>query len=193
MDSRTQKTRLRVELRGRRESLTARELAVAAKACAIAVTKLPEWKQAKTVCLYASFGRELTTDPLIEIALTAEKRLLLPRISGEGVLTLHVVTDLAQLKVSALGIREPKPSAPTAEAKDAGLILVPGLGFDARGRRLGQGAGYYDRLLARLPKKCFLVGHCHAFQLASSIPTEPHDIKVMAVATPQGVIRCRPR
>ena len=193
MDLQSKKSRLRIELKGRRESLTTRELAVAAQACTAAVAKLPEWKQAKTVCLYASFGRELTTDPLIELALAAEKHLLLPRVSDKGVLSLHRVTNLAQLKVSALGIREPQPDAPLAEAKDAGLILVPGLGFDACGRRLGQGAGFYDRLLARLPKKCFLLGHCHAFQLAPSIPTEPHDIKVMAVATPQGVIRCRPR
>ena len=48
-------------------------------------------------------------------------------------------------------------------------------------------------LLAKPPRKTFLLGHAHAFQVIPRLPDEPHDIKVKAVATPQGVIRCRVR
>ena len=193
MDARAAKQTLRAELKARRIALTSRELQVAGDATARLVTQLPEWKQAKTVCLYASFGGELPTDTLLGLALLEGKRLLLPRVSHRPQLTLHEVTDLGSLRPSRLGIREPASSAPVATLADAGLILVPGLGFDGAGRRLGFGGGFYDRLLAKPPRKTFLLGHAHAFQVVPRLPDEPHDIKVKAVATPQGVIRCRAR
>ena len=193
MDARAEKDRLRAGLKARRTALAPRELQVAGDAAARLVTQLPEWKQSKTVCLYASFGGELPTDALLMIALLEGKRLLLPRVTNKTTLTLHEVTDVAALRPSRLGIREPLPSAPLANLADAGLILVPGLGFDGAGRRLGFGGGFYDRLLAKPPRKTFLLGHAHAFQVVSRLPDEPHDIKVKAVVTPQGVIRCRVR
>ena len=189
MDTRAAKETLRAELKARRAALTARELQVAGDAAARLITQLPEWKQAKTVCLYASFGGELPTDALLALALLEGKRLLLPRVTNKTTLTLHEVTDLAALRPSRLGIREPLLSAPAATLADAGLILIPGLGFDGAGRRLGFGGGFYDRLLAKPPRKTFLLGHAHSFQVVPRLPDEPHDIKVKAVATPQGVIR----
>jgi len=193
MDARAEKDRLRAGLKARRTALAPRELQVAGDAAARLVTQLPEWKQSKTVCLYASFGGELPTDALLMLALLEGKRLLLPRVTNKTTLTLHEVTDVAALRPSRLGIREPLPSAPLANLADAGLILVPGLGFDGAGRRLGVGGGFYDRLLAKPPRKTFLLGHAHAFQVLPRLPDEPHDIKVKAVATPQGVIRFRVR
>lgn len=193
MDARAAKQALRAELKARRIALTPRELQVAGDAAARLITQLPEWKQAKTVCLYASFGGELPTDALLALALLEGKRLLLPRVCQRTRLTLHEVADLGALRVSRLGIREPQSSAPTAPLADAGLILVPGLGFDGAGRRLGFGGGLYDRLLTKPPRRTFLLGHAHAFQLVPRLPDEPHDVKVRAVATPQGVIRCRAR
>ena len=193
MDARAAKQTLRAELKARRTALTSLELQVAGDEAARLITQLPEWKQSKTVCLYASFGGELPTDALLAVALLEGKRLLLPRVTNKTTLVLHEVTDLGALQTSRLGIREPKPAAPVATLADAGLILVPGLGFDGAGRRLGFGGGFYDRLLAKPPRKTFLLGHAHAFQLVPRLPDEPHDIKVKAVATPQGVIRCRVR
>jgi 5-formyltetrahydrofolate cyclo-ligase len=193
MDVRAAKDRHREELKARRTALTPRELQAAGDAAARLITQLPEWKQAGTVCLYASFGGELPTDALLAAALLEGKRLLLPRVTGESALTLHEVTDPAALRPSRLGIREPEPGAPVVPLAEAGLILIPGLGFDGAGRRLGFGGGFYDRLLARPPRKTFLLGHAHSFQMVSRLPEEPHDIKVKAVATPQGVIRCRVR
>lgn len=193
MDPRAAKDRLRTELKARRTALTPRELQVAGDVAARLVTQLPEWKQADTVCLYASFRGELPTDALLLLALLEGKRLLLPRVTNRTTLTLHEVTDVAALRPSRLGIREPLPTSPTATLAEAGLVLVPGLGFDGAGRRLGYGGGFYDRLLAKPPRKLFVLGHCHAFQLVPRLPHEPHDLRVRAVATPQGVIRCRLR
>jgi len=193
METRAAKKTLRAEFKARRAALTPRELQVAGDAAARLITQLPEWKQAKTVCLYASFGGELPTDALLALALLDGKQLLLPRVTNKTTLTLHEVTDLGALQTSRLGIREPRPTATAATLADAHLVLVPGLGFDGAGRRLGFGGGFYDRLLAKPPRKTFLLGHAHAFQVVPRLPDEAHDIKVKAVATPQGVIRCRVR
>ena len=192
-DARAEKSRLRLVLKARRASLTARELQVAGDACARLVAQLPEWKQAKAVCLYASFGAELSTESLLQIALLEGKILILPRVANATALSLHRVEDVADLQRSKLGILEPAAEAAEIPLTSVGLVLVPGLGFDRLGHRLGYGAGFYDRLLAKCPKKTFLLGHAHAFQVGSCLPAEPHDIKVKAIATPQGIIRCRVR
>ena len=193
MELRAAKARLRAELKRRRAGLTPLELRIAGEAAARHAAGLPEWKQSKTVCLYASCGREPATEALLRLALAEGKRLLLPRVEDDGVVRVRAVTDLSTLECSALGIPEPRTSDPLAEIATAGLVLVPGVGFDRRGHRLGHGGGHYDRLLAGLPRRVFLLGHAHAFQMVGLIPTEPHDVKVRAVVTPQGVVRCRLR
>jgi len=193
MEARDAKESLRVGFKARRNSLTPRELQVAGDAAARLVSQSPEWKQAKTVCLYASFGGELPTDGLLMLALLEGKRLLLPRVTERTRLVLHEVADLTTLETSRLGIRQPKKDAPVVPLAEAGLILVPGLAFDGAGRRLGFGGGYYDRLLAKPPRKTFRLGHAHAFQLVSSLPDEPHDGRGQAGGTPQGWRRCRVR
>lgn len=193
MELRAAKARLRAELRSRGAVLTPQELEIAGKAAATLVVGLPEWKQSKVICLYASRGSEPATDGLMQQALAEGKTLLLPRIEGAGTLSLREVSTLADLTISPLGIREPTADARVVPADRAGLILVPGLGFDRRGHRLGHGAGYYDRLLAHLPRRVFLLGHAHSFQILGLVPTESHDIKIKAVVTPQGLIRCRAR
>jgi 5-formyltetrahydrofolate cyclo-ligase len=125
--------------------------------------------------------------------LKARRTALTPReLQVAGDAAARLITQLPEWKQDKT-VREPKPTAPVAALADAGLILVPGLGFDGTGRRLGFGGGFYDRLLAKPPRQTFLLGHAHSFQLETRLPDEPHDIKVKAVATPQGVIRCRVR
>ncbi len=193
METRQEKDRLRAEMSARAASLTAKELEVAGAAAAALVAGLPEWKQSRTVCLYASFGSEPATDALLRLALSQGRTLLLPRMAGDRSASVRRVSSLDELRPSRLGIREPGEGAPEASPGDADLILVPGLAFDRRGRRLGRGAGFYDRLLRGLPRRTFLLGHAHAFQLTGLVPTETHDVKVRAVVTPQEVVRCRLR
>lgn len=184
---------MRAEMSGRAAALTRRELETAGEAAALLVAALPEWKQARTVCLYASFGSEPATDALLRLALSQGRTLLLPRMAADRSATVRKVDALEELRVSRLGIREPSEGAPAGSAGDADLILVPGLAFDRRGRRLGRGAGFYDRLLHGLTRRTFLLGHAHAFQITGMVPVEPHDVRVRAVVTPQEVLRCRLR
>ena len=68
-------------------------------------------------------------------------------------------------------------------------LLVPLLAFDRTGRRLGYGGGFYDRTLAGLPGVA-TVGCAYAAQEVDEVPTGPYDIRLHAVATERGVIRC---
>jgi len=71
--------------------------------------------------------------------------------------------------------------------------LVPGVAFDKRGGRLGNGAGYYDRLLSQVRADCLLVGICYESQLVSDVVTEPHDVFMDYVITEAALYRGRGR
>lgn len=70
----------------------------------------------------------------------------------------------------------------------AEVVVVPGLAFTARGERLGQGAGYFDRLLRDLPH-AFRVGLAFEEQIVEALPTEPHDVPMHVVVTDERVRR----
>lgn len=69
--------------------------------------------------------------------------------------------------------------------------MVPGLGFDARGGRLGYGGGYYDRLLTRLPSTALRVAAAFSAQLLDAVPMEPHDQYVSLIVTEDGPLPAR--
>ncbi len=70
------------------------------------------------------------------------------------------------------------------------LLFVPLLAFDRTGRRLGYGAGYYDRTLAAL-SGALAIGCAFAAQEMDEVPAGPADIRLAAVATERGFIDCR--
>jgi len=69
------------------------------------------------------------------------------------------------------------------------VLLIPLLAFDAAGRRLGYGGGFYDRTLAGLPGR-FRLGCAFAVQQVDAVPVGPYDMRLDAVATENGVLRC---
>lgn len=78
---------------------------------------------------------------------------------------------------------------PTGEILVPDMLLIPLLAFDAAGGRLGYGAGFYDRTLAALPNR-FRLGCAFAAQQVDAVPVGPYDIRLDAVATENGIIRC---
>jgi 5-formyltetrahydrofolate cyclo-ligase len=71
------------------------------------------------------------------------------------------------------------------------VFLIPLLAFDADGRRLGYGGGYYDRSLNAAPA-AWRLGCAFAAQEITAVPAEPHDVKLHAVATELGIRRFGP-
>ena len=79
---------------------------------------------------------------------------------------------------------------PTGPELTPNYLLVPLLAFDRTGHRLGYGAGYYDRTLGGLPGT-FALGCAFAAQEMERVPAGTHDVRLDAIATERGVIRCR--
>jgi 5-formyltetrahydrofolate cyclo-ligase len=78
---------------------------------------------------------------------------------------------------------------PVGEDLQPDMLLVPLLAFDAAGGRLGYGGGFYDRTLPLLPGR-FRLGCAFAAQQVDEVPIGPYDVRLDAVATENGIIRC---
>lgn len=128
---------------------------------------------------------ELDCQPILVRLLDSGQRLVLPVVvSSDEPLDLRVWEIDAPLYEAGFGTLAPSDMAPRAEPD---LVLVPLLGFDATGTRLGYGGGYYDRTLAVLNRKPLLVGLAFAIQEFSYIPRQAHDLPLDAVITENGV------
>lgn len=139
----------------------------------------PWFREAGSVMAYSALPGEVDLTTVLQEVLAQGKTLLLPRCGETGLMTARRVLDLADLETGKFGIREPSGDAPVFPVGKIDLILVPGLAFDSRCRRLGRGGGYYDRFLTGCTGKT--MGICQI--LLPEVPVEEHDIKMNAVIT----------
>lgn len=153
----------------------------------------PEWNRAKCVLMYYPLPDELDLRPVLREALAAGRVVALPRYQADrGEYEAAIIQDEGRdLHPGWAGIPEPRPSCPPVALKRLDLALVPGLGFDRGGRRLGRGKGFYDRLLVSVHGiRCGVAGE---WQVLGAVPAEPHDEPVDCILTPLRWICCRPR
>lgn len=170
-----QKAALRTALRAKRRALGPAQRD--AEAAVVAALCLPLLAEADSLASYQALADELDTDRLTRRWWAAGRVVWLPRVTGPGQLTWHPVEDPRQLRVGAYGIREPDPDLIAAAVlPDATTVLVPGVGFSVDGWRLGQGGGFYDRLLASHPGPT--IGVAFACQRLAEVPREVHDRRV---------------
>lgn len=181
---------LRARLRQARAALLPEQRAASARAVQDLLRGLPELAVGG-VLAYAATPLEVDIDPWLRAVLEAGRPLYLPWVE-QGDLGVARVDDLdADLVSGWRGIREPRAalrrSAPGPDTPSC--AVVPGLGFDRQGGRLGHGGGHLDRLLSRLPSGVPAVGVAFAVQLVAAVPLEAHDVRVDVVVTEQGVAR----
>ena len=148
---------------------------------------LPEFERAETVLAFASIGNEVRTQPSIQAAWAAGKRVALPRVVGAE-LQLHFVDSDTVLVEGAFSVREPPETAAQVQPEEVDFALVPALAVDPRGYRIGYGGGYYDKLIPRLGHAC-TCAVAYDFQLISEVPELPFDVAVDLVVTDERVIR----
>ncbi len=156
------------------------------RAIARKVFRLAAFRQASVVCCYVALPYEVQTWWMIEEMLEQGKRVVVPVVqAGTRRLGMSELRDpSADLAPGAFGVPEPTPWARRpVPLRELDLVLVPGLAFDLRGHRLGHGYGYFDRFLARLPKRVTTVGLAFRFQLLDRLPTTLHDHAVHTVVT----------
>ena len=146
-----------------------------ARICA-AIAALPQWRNARTVALFAAQPREPDVELLWQQP--GGKVLCYPRVAANG-LSLFSVESLYELQSGQWNLREPiADPARLILPADVDLILVPGVAFTRTGARCGRGGGCYDRLLASLSSHTCKVGVCFDFQIVPELRMEPHDIGV---------------
>jgi len=145
---------------------------------------LPEFKKSKFVMLYASKSNEVNTDGIINGALKMGKRVALPRCTSQkGIVPKEIRNTHTDLEKGIYGIRQPRKYQRNLEPRKINLVVVPGVAFDKKNRRLGRGKGYYDRFLEKLPRDKISVGLAFDFQIVENLPEDSHDIPVSKVIT----------
>ena len=186
------KAALRQTVLQRRDALPADERVSSGKRIISRVLDLPDYSRAKTILAYASIGSELDTGEFLRRVLEDGKGLVLPRVEG-GELRLYRVKDLSRdLAPGTWGIPEPVPDrCPGLDISGVDFALVPGVAFDRGCRRLGHGAGFYDRLLGG-GLRARAVSGAFGVQIVAEVPVDGHDVPVDAVVTEDGVLTGSP-
>lgn len=128
---------------------------------------------------------------MIAVLHSRGKRIYLPRLAHDGTRTLRFVQwhGGAVMRGNRHGIAEPWDTCRIGLRK-LDVVILPLLGFDAAGHRLGTGGGYYDRTLAsvadaRRPRR---IGWAYAMQRCADLPHDPWDLRLHAVCTERGVL-----
>lgn len=184
------KKQLRISARAARASQTDEERRTRSDRAVERLLALPELGgSGGTVLLYAVHGDEV--DPTGASLSLRDRgwRLLYPRVTGDSI-EAAVGGDQRDLSIGFRGILE--PTGPVVDPGHIDVAVIPGVAFDRRGGRLGQGAGHYDRLLGRLRPDCLRVGFAFACQMAAHVPTEAHDEAVDVVITEAATHRIVP-
>jgi 5-formyltetrahydrofolate cyclo-ligase len=204
------KPELRRDLKNRLAALPSEAFIREGMRAADFLTAHPLLEPYHTLLLFLSIQNEIDTTPLLEAVLRAGKKVFAPRIEGEDLAFYRIFSAAGPWRKGPFGIREPaagsgrsgRPektaprknapaAAPLSPADFPALVVVPGLGFDRRGNRLGRGKGYYDRFLAALDREGLLfkaAGLCLAAQLLPEIPAESRDRKMDLICTGAGLI-----
>lgn len=159
------------------------------------VLTLPEAEGITCVSIYASRAHEPGTMPLILALHERGVEVLMPRLGDGLVRGWGVFSGMDGMLERAPG-RPPEPSGeflPADRLADAQLIVVPALGVDTKGTRLGQGAGWYDRALADATPGVPIVALVFDDEFhdadVRAVPRERHDVPVTIVVTPSSVAR----
>ncbi|NTU41707.1 MAG: 5-formyltetrahydrofolate cyclo-ligase [Nitrospirales bacterium] len=183
------KGEIRKEVLLRRDSLSQETRGLKDARIRTTLISLPEFREAGTVLLYASFRREADTLCIISHCLSIGKKVILPRVDRENTaLILYEVRAMYELSRGYMGIPEPLlPEERRRDVTDSDLIVVPGVAFDRNCNRLGYGKGFYDRLLQDKGDRK-VVALAYTDQILDALPAEPHDVQMDLVVTDEEVI-----
>ncbi|MBI4688243.1 MAG: 5-formyltetrahydrofolate cyclo-ligase [Nitrospirae bacterium] len=152
----------------------------------------PDFKNAKSILFYASFKSEVETAGCLNSAIKLGKKIAVPLVDKKASrLRLYEIKDASELQSGFMGIPEPAVlEGREKRLKDFDLVVVPGVGFDVYGNRLGYGAGYYDKLLSNSESQVVTIALAFEEQIVSEIQGEEHDVKMDKIITEKRTIDC---
>ncbi|MBP3459396.1 MAG: 5-formyltetrahydrofolate cyclo-ligase [Lachnospiraceae bacterium] len=174
-----------------REALSSDERLYLAQKIMETAASHSDFEKAENLLVYMYTGSEVRTDGIINCGFQRGKRVFVPRVSGRE-MEFYEIRDLKECIPGFMGILEPPEDAqPFVFGKkmkrEDTLMILPGLAFDEKGKRLGYGGGFYDRYLAKHPD-CIKMGIAYDFQCREEVPTEETDICADIIITEKRVI-----
>lgn len=135
------------------------------------------YNSSKVVYCYCSVNNEVDMSVLMLDCLNKNKTLALPKVIGNDMM-FYTITDFKQLKSGYMKIPEPivENIAPKPD-----IVIVPGLAFTKEGKRIGYGAGFYDRYLKNI--SAYKIGVGFDFQIVNELKQHENDIKLDTIIT----------
>lgn len=164
---------------------------VSADSSARVVAMLFPWMSRRlpgTVSAFLAMSGEVDISPLFDRL--PGWRWVLPRVEDDRTLTFRD-KDVPR-EVHRFGMEQPTDTGPAVPVHEIDLFLTPGLAFDRSGGRLGNGGGFYDRILSARRADSVAVGITIERRVVDAVPMRDHDERVDWLATENGVTECSP-
>ena len=185
-DSAALRKKLRKEFLEKRNLLSASEIEEKSAQTVEHMTSLPAFAQAKTILLYCHIRSELALDTLLSHPASSGKRFAFPLCVSKTKLKAYIP---GAWKTGAFGIPEPDPAcSEEIFPEELDLVICPGVAFDTDCRRLGMGAGYYDRFLPKCKNAAIVMAAFEA-QRAACIPFDVWDVPMDMVVTEENIYK----
>jgi 5-formyltetrahydrofolate cyclo-ligase len=148
----------------------------------------PVYRRSDVIMVFLSLPREVDTTPLVLHAWRDGKRVLAPKVNWEQrrMLPIEIVSLTDNISEGQMGLREPAEGTPFS-VEQIDLVVVPGLGFDLEGNRIGRGRGFYDRFLTHEGWKGTSCGLALEVQVVERVPMSEHDATVDMLVTDAAV------
>lgn len=178
---------LRQKMLAMRRALSANETESRSSSLKENILLLLEYKNAKKIMAFLAMKGESNLDGFIRQALLDGKEVYIPVCLPERQMEAGRLIDMEHFEKGPLGLRNLPAGYEVTSPESLDLVLIPGLAVSQEGIRLGMGAGYYDRYLARVPFEK-RVAALWDFQVIPDIPSEPFDQKIAKIVTDKSVI-----
>ena len=181
------KRRMRLRCERARRSIRPNARRAASAAIAREIMAQPVYAAARIVAAYLALPSEVQTGIVIRDALRRGKRVCVPLFDKRRGTYIWVwLHPGARLRPGRQGVMEPARHLLIGRAR-IDLAIVPGVAFDRHGRRLGRGAGWYDRLLSQPAlRNGIAIGVAFEAQIVRQVPVAGHDRPVDMIATERG-------
>lgn len=151
-----------------------------------ALIRTEEYQNARTIMSFLSMEDEVDLSYFDFCAYQDNKTLAYPVIISKGVMDAYIPDMFGSFETNRFGIREPILSKSSYLSPDRiDLVIVPMLGFDKSGYRIGYGGGYYDRFLLQTTN-AFKMGVCYQELMCETLPVSENDVKLNAIITQFG-------
>ena len=148
---------------------------------------LEAYRKAKVLMFYWALPGEVETEDLIRKAKEEKKTVTLPVVIDKVTMQPYEFISSNELVTGTFGVKQPDIRVcRKIENERLDAVIVPGVAFDASGKRLGHGKGYYDDFLSKLDPKVLTIGLAFSHQILEDLPFNPlQDRKVDLVIQAQ--------